>query len=629
MEVNVYNARKQFFGQSALEWVYIEAVANALDANATVIDIDIKINSFTEPESLAITIRDNGDGFTDERFDKFSRLLEIDDQKHKGLGRLVYLNYFKNVGITSEYKGKRRRFVFNDNFKGLSNIEDVETVTQGSTLQFYDFYRDRIKTYGYLEPDYLKRLLLIQFLPNLFSMKLNQEPILINISLFTLVEEPLHDFVTKKVTLTLDDLPDLKPHTIETKDLDLFSSVTVHYSIRDATRQTAPLTAICSDNRTIPIDVISPECLPVNKETIFLIESDFFDGKSDNSRRGISMETYEMSIVKRVFRQAINEIILQEIPEIKSRNEELLSQLQETYPHLSGYFGDEYVGYALKSELIDRAQNCFFMDQRAILEAHTLDDEKYQKSLELSARLLTEYVLYRTKIIDKLKNVSDSDSEATIHSIIVPRFTKFTQSAEIEDIYSNNAWLLDDKYMSYSTILSDIEMGELITAISEEELIKDVKRPDIAIVFSKDPSYNTGVDVVIVELKKKALDLARKEEVISQLKQRARKLLQYYPKNIQRIWFYGIVEFDDEFIRSLKEEKYIELYSKDTCYYKEHSIIPDISSNVMIPIGLFILSYKALIEDAESRNATFLRILKEGIRLSQIDADNCEDIDLE
>lgn len=624
MEVNVYNARKQFFGQSALEWVYIEAVANALDAHATVIDIDIKINGFTQPDSLAVTIKDNGAGFTDERFDKFSRLLEVDDQKHKGLGRLVYLNYFKNVSVESYYDGKRRTFVFNDDFKGLSSSETADAAIQGSTLRFTDYYRDRIKTYEYLEPNYLKRLLLIQFLPNLFSMKLNNEPIVVNISLFTLEEEPLHDFVTKKVSLTLNDLPDLKPHSLETKDLGLFSSVTVHYSIRDANRPTTPLTAICSDNRTIPIEVISPECLPVTKEAIFLIESEFFDGKSDNSRRGISLESSEMSTVKRVFRQGINEILLKEIPEITTRNEELLSQLQETYPHLSGYFGDDYVGFALKTELIEHAQNCFFIDQRTVLESRTLDEEKYKKSLELSARLLTEYILYRTKIIDKLKNVGDSDSEATIHNIIIPRFAKYTQSEVIDDIYSNNAWLLDDKYMSYSTILSDIEMGELIKAISEEDTVRDDKRPDIAIVFSNDPNQNTGVDVVIVELKKKALDLARKEEVISQLKQRARKLLQFYPKNIQRIWFYGIVDFDDEFIRSLKEEKYIELYSKDTCYYKEHSIMPDIDSDVMIPIGLFILSYKALIEDAESRNGTFLKILKEGIRLSQIESENCD-----
>ena len=183
MKINVCNARKQFFGQSALEWVYIEAVANAFDANASIIDIDIKIDSFAIPDSLTITIKDNGEGFTDKRFKKFSKLLEIEDQKHKGLGRLVYLNYFKYISITSEYHDERRYFIFNDNFEGQSTVEKIETPSQGSVLQFNHYYKDKINAYDYLEPEYLKRLLLIQFLPNLFSMKLNNKNIAINISL--------------------------------------------------------------------------------------------------------------------------------------------------------------------------------------------------------------------------------------------------------------------------------------------------------------------------------------------------------------------------------------------------------------------------------------------------------------
>lgn len=58
--------------------------------------------------------------------------------------------------------------------------------------------------------------------------------------------------------------------------------------------------------------------------------------------------------------------------------------------------------------------------------------------------------------------------------------------------------------------------------------------------------------MVIIELKKRGIKLSKTEEVISQLKQRATKLMNYYPNRIQRIWFYGIVEFNDEFKLSLK-----------------------------------------------------------------------------
>ncbi len=33
--------------------------------------------------------------FVDRNFEKFSNLLEIEEKDHKGVGRLVYLNYFQ------------------------------------------------------------------------------------------------------------------------------------------------------------------------------------------------------------------------------------------------------------------------------------------------------------------------------------------------------------------------------------------------------------------------------------------------------------------------------------------------------------------------------------------------------
>ena len=94
-----------------------------------------------------------------------------------------------------------------------------------------------------------------------------------------------------------------------------------------------------------------------------------------------------------------------------------------------------------------------------------------------------------------------------------------------------------------------------------ESIEIDDTRPDIALVFSSDPKVpETKLDVVIVELKKLGLGLAKKEEIISQLRQRARKLMNHYETRIQRIWFYGIVDFANEFTRSLKEEQYLEVF---------------------------------------------------------------------
>ena len=46
MKVKLSKAVKLFFGNSSLEMVYFEAVANALDANATQINISIEAKDF-------------------------------------------------------------------------------------------------------------------------------------------------------------------------------------------------------------------------------------------------------------------------------------------------------------------------------------------------------------------------------------------------------------------------------------------------------------------------------------------------------------------------------------------------------------------------------------------------------
>lgn len=138
------------------------------------------------------------------------------------------------------------------------------------------------------------------------------------------------------------------------------------------------------------------------------------------------------------------------------------------------------------------------------MEASEVTQEEYEKSLELSSRVLTEYVLYRNVIIEKLKKIDKTNSEADIHNLIVPMRSKLSKEHFHNDLFTNNAWLLDDRYMSYSTILSDKHMGEIlenITIDADSNDDKKEKRPDIAIIFSNDPTEAKKVDVVVVELK--------------------------------------------------------------------------------------------------------------------------------
>ena len=84
MNVNLSNAVRMFYGKSSYEMVYMEAIANSLDAKATEISIEIVAKSKNIADTLQLIIKDNGVGFTNDRFKKFSNLFDTEDSAHKG-----------------------------------------------------------------------------------------------------------------------------------------------------------------------------------------------------------------------------------------------------------------------------------------------------------------------------------------------------------------------------------------------------------------------------------------------------------------------------------------------------------------------------------------------------------------
>jgi hypothetical protein len=280
-----------------------------------------------------------------------------------------------------------------------------------------------------------------------------------------------------------------------------------------------------------------------------------------------------------------------------------------------GYFDKNEVGIIERSKSIEEAQKRFMRDQKEILEVQSLDDERYDKALDVSSRTLAQYILYREKIIEKVESINKDNPEADLHNLILPQKNVF-KNGDLDCIYNNNLWLLDNKYMSYTTAMSDKTMKQVIEEITQSETETDNDRPDIVVMFSKDPdaTKEKSVDVVIIELKKRGIKLAKTEEAISQLKQRAIKLLKYYPNKIQRMWFYAIVEFTDEFKLSLINDEYTPLYSKDSLYYKENLLQISLDDPTKYPIGTYVLSIDAFIKDAKANNEVFLNILKDGFK---------------
>lgn len=606
MEVNIQKAVKMFFSNSSFEMIYNEALANALDAGANEIFIKISLPNKAQLQNLQLTISDNGVGFDDIRFGKFSKLFDVEEQSHKGLGRLVYLCYFDTVRIESTYNGgKKRTFTFNDEFKGESTVEDIPPSANGSSLTMVGFSGERLHRNDNINPNHIKTLLMENFYMRLYKKKLNGERIKV------LIESYVEGSRMEAIVDT-DLMPDFTIIHLE-HNLDLFNSIDLYYSIRETDELgKKPITAIAVDDRCHKVEIIDDENLPTGYEMIFLMISESFQGAIDESRQKLTLSGTDLGNIKQLFREEIAGVINENFPRIAEANKEREESLKNTYPHLNGYFKTSDIGFSSFNDILKDAQEQFFRDQREILSATTLSDEQYEKSLTLAARSLTEYILFRQNVISKMEAFDKNNYEADLHNLIAPKGIEFQEREFCKDLYRNNVWVLDDKFMSYCTVLSEAEMNKIIDVITNGEVKdSDDDRPDITLFFSADPiKEDRMLDVVVVELKRLGIKAEQNSIIEFQLDTRTQRLAEYYGKKIQRMWFYGIVEFDERYETHLVNNGYAPLFSNGSIYFKSKTVYTDKSKSYGVIQNSYIMDFKALVEDANSRNETFLKILK-------------------
>lgn len=474
------------------------------------------------------------------------------------------------------------------------------------------FAGERLHRNDNINPNHIKSLLMENFYMRLYKKRLNNERIRV------IIESHVGGIRIEAIVDT-DDMPDFYILSLE-HQLDLFNSIDLYYSVRETDEVgTKPITAIAVDDRCHQVAIIDDENLPVGYEMIFLLISESFQGAIDESRQNLTLSGTDLGNIKRLFREGIAHVINENFPRIAEANKKREESLKNTYPHLSGYFKTSDIGFSSHNDILKDAQEQFFRDQREILSATTLSDEQYEKSLMLAARSLAEYILFRQNVISKMKAFDKANLEADLHNLIAPKGSEFQEGELYKDLYRNNVWVLDDKFMSYCTVLSEAEMSKVINVITDGEVNDpDDDRPDITLFFSADPTKGDRMlDVVVVELKKLGITPEQNSIVEFQLDTRTQRLADYYGRRIQRMWFYGIVEFSEKYRMHLINNGYSPLFSNGSVFFKSKPVYMDLEKSSSVVQNSYIMDFKALAEDANSRNETFLKILKHQFGNSQ------------
>lgn len=617
MKVDLKQAVKLFFSQSSFDQIYQEAVANSLDAQARNIIIEFEANSLSSVDSFKLTISDDGVGFTEERFHKFGKLMDVDedDIKHRGLGRLIYLFYFNTVEVESFFdNNKHRHFVFDETLNDESDENATKVLDQehasGSVLSFEGYNLTKLHKKEFADPQWIKVKLLKKFIIQLFKVKKANESFCITI-------KSTINKVTKEAHVTPESIPTLseKPFA-STYSLD--GAMSMFYSVEKST-QTSVITAMSIDDRSEPVEIFAEGNEPQGYEMYFILYSDSFQGHTDASRLKIEIPSSDLKNIQKEFRKQIVEILRQKAPSVVESHQKEAEQLQKSFPHLEGYFDDNVIGISSRNDVIKEAQRRFMFEERELLfKAGSLSEKDYEKSMDLAGRSLTQYITFRQYIIDKLKKVEDKDKEEIIHNLIVPKHDVVKSPNSFLNVYRNNIWIFDDKFMTFDVVLSEKEMTALLKQIELNSEIKDMDRPDIAILFSDNPMTAPKVDVVIIELKKKGLKGGDNIKVEYQLEQRARALFPLFKGKIQSLWLYGVTQLDNAYKSTLDTMGYRPLYSKGTVYVNPNPItITTEPERLTVPAVRYVMDIDAVVNDADSRNKVFMDLILERMKAAE------------
>lgn len=626
LSIPINIAVKRFSDKISFIQPIIEAITNSLEANAKNITIKIALDEIVDLNDnhqfkiKEYLIEDDGEGFTQANISSF--LTYMSDFKFKfgckGVGRITWLKVFDKVKVESYCNNQKIYFDFDLLFdESKINYENLkEPVSNKTIIKFINvnknFYADG--KYDYKLDGNLQNL-----------RDLIEENLLIKLSLLKSTNTDFNINFESSNGEIVEPISHNSIHELKQKSFIINTDTEsyhfdIYYSFSDNNKKINSA-YFCANGRTvkeIPTKIVS-NILPQKMSSILLVTSNYLDNHVNNERNEfdiidkgnlgiLSWETINESLANK-----IEEILVTEFPNFKDDNEKNINELIDEYPYLSKYIKEDNSLIKNKDRILVESKKKFEKDKtqvsnkfRKLLEDNKINSEEFDNVVhsisEISARELAEYIVYRQQIIEALRKISnESDkSEKKLHELFIEKGKESKKSEH--NIYDNNLWLFDDKFMSYVYAASDKEIKAITNALNEEDT-QDKYRPDIALFYSHGQD-NKNRDAILVEFKACGANLNEKMKAPWEINRNALVIREVIP-NINRLWCFCITQFTDKVIKGLKSQDFKPLFSNQEnqdIFYRYY---------VNNDAHCYYLSIESLIEDADTRNNLFINIIKQ------------------
>ena len=565
-----------------VENVIFEAIMNAIQANATYIELRIIASSLDNknqtPYIDKIEAIDNGEGFNEENIKSF-REYRTDYKKSlgcKGIGRFIYLKLFKNVKIVSKDKE------FDFNYNGMTNPRERE---------FYDKTLVTLSTPNsnfYIDFSKIKEQIKEHFLAYFKTESKN-------------IEIAIYRNNEKIDIVKSNDIPQFEKKDFKIKDYSFAISYLFGENVNNEGFYVANGRVVIKNS---DLDQERKYNLPKEKDLriFYILESDYFDKNVNDERNELQIypkqknsfefQDLNWNEIHNELENQIKEICKEHNFDIENKIKENRKKSIEELPYLGTYF--ENRSELNLNDMLENAKKEFREDKDFLRDAKNKTDKDYETKLtKVTQAELAEYIFDRNKLIQQLKDfVKKGNIETEVHNLFMPKKT----SDDKQSYKTNNVWLFDDRFMCYDKIFSDTQIKDIFPELSEQ--LKS--RPDVLSIISNTYDGKKITDVLLIEFKRPEENItpAGAEEQLLKYG----RYINLTERNNIRIWAYAFLKFSDETLELLQDKAYNKIYTSSNypICYKYHE-----ARNMIINF----MDYNSLIYDAENRNQLFLDIL--------------------
>lgn len=579
-----------------------EGITNSIHAGAKAISVDLRFDRQSglfgeEVRNVLdkITISDDGEGFTQENLNYFDEICtdHKDDIGGKGVGRLAFLKYARRVEIRSQLASELVEFRYTPDFKPEDVRKTASTGRQETTITISEL-KDKINTQvTKLVNSICDDLRLLLFLKK-------QSGQIISLRFTHNSKQPFDDNFT------------FSGKAIEAQKTRVFEVLGESfdcYLFRDEAPRKGIVAMLCADELCVEEFQISKRfdiC-----RYLISVTSPYLNRSSTIERQKLEIPKTEAeadmlspisreTLMPRIREEClamINEAAEGDIDAFKLAN---VDKLKKYYPFIKveSLSGDAAMLDADEIVKTYRAQQA----RREDLLVEAMEEGRnvaFDDISHLASDDLARFIVHRALVIDSLANMPRESAEDVLHNAILRKHS------DGSDIRENNVWLVDDKFLSYSSIYSDETLAKIVREVGLETESKQHRKPDVAAFYSKDNEGHPN-KLVIIEFKKPGADIFENNKSLVQCRLYASELVDRI-KTVREVFAFSVVEIDDEFYRDMKRTGF-----KDVFSLSERVVYDDfvIGSTDDVPLHLYVMPAASLITDAKARNRVFEEVLR-------------------